>query len=82
MSKDYDAYARVTLTVEIVVGRWGDGCDLAQVHRQAAESALDKIRNKFQEDSTVRLVGKPRVRAIITDNNDARAEAQGGESDG
>lgn len=61
--------AVVTLTIEISnVGSWGPECQMDQVYRQAAESAIGRVRNAFAKDARgVRVVGTPVVQAITTD---------------
>lgn len=60
----YGATAHVTATVEVVVnGSWGGECSVAQIHKQAAEEAANKIRNLFKEG--VRLRGDPQVTAVM-----------------
>jgi hypothetical protein len=63
------AYARVTLTVEIDVGSaWAPDCSVKQVHDQAATEAINKLQNILLEASAgrrIRVVGKPKVDCII-----------------
>lgn len=64
------AGARVTATVEIdQVGAWGRECGLDQVFKQAAEEAIGRLR-KALGPTNWRVVGNPRVRAIMVDDND------------
>lgn len=48
--------ALVQVTVEVRAGSWGDGCDLAQVYKQASESAIGKLRRALAS-----------IKAITTD---------------
>jgi hypothetical protein len=61
------AAARVTLTVELAVpDAWGPDCQIAQVQKQAKESALgiiERIRQRGHVD--YQIVGEPIVRAIL-----------------
>ncbi|MCS3807855.1 hypothetical protein [Xanthomonas sp. 4461] len=57
--------ALVQVTVEVRAGSWGDGCDLAQVYRQASESAIGKLRRALQNEN-VRIVGVASIKAITT----------------
>lgn len=69
------AHARVTVTLEIAVrSAWGEKCDLAQVYRQGTREAEGHIERFVIEASKngalVRLVGKPKVEAIITERDE------------
>lgn len=78
--------ARVTVTLEIVVGdHWGDGVSAEQVRKQAVESAIGAIRrgmtvnmnpgtDKTEERGWARVVGDPKVEAIIADLPPGRNE--------
>lgn len=67
------ATAIVTLTVEVRVSdAWGPDCSVAQVHRQAAEAAIGKLRNMIyragsDNDQCIKLVGTPEVKTVITE---------------
>lgn len=64
------ATARVTMTVEIQVGgTWGDDCDIAQIHRQAAEEAIGILRRmkEPQRVAPYTIVGESIVRAVLVD---------------
>lgn len=71
MSKQVEAKATVTLTLEINVGsRWGDTCAVSQLHDQATSEALGMIRNLSPESAAefvrrIRIVGEPKVSAIL-----------------
>jgi hypothetical protein len=67
--KRVSAKARVRVTLEIPVGdSWGEECDIAQIHRQAKESALGMIRNsQFHELKLAVIVGEPVVTAILVE---------------
>jgi hypothetical protein len=59
--------ARVQITVEVDSGScWGGGASLDQVHQQATEGALDRLRRALQP-TDVRIVGEPKVTAIMTE---------------
>ncbi len=58
--------ALVQVTVEVRAGSWGDGCELSQVYRQAAESAVGKLRRALASEG-VRIVGVASIKAITTD---------------
>jgi hypothetical protein len=63
------AGATVTVTVEISnLGAWGSDCQLDQVYKQAAESAIGKLRTGMREQD-FRIVGNPQVRAVIVDQD-------------
>lgn len=64
------ATARVTLTVEIDVrSTWGDGCDIAQVYRQAEDQARGYLRNAFEKEKRARVSGKPKIVAVISEKD-------------
>ncbi len=55
------------MTVEISnVGAWGSECQLDQVYKQAAESALGMLRRGMR-DRDFRIIGDPQVRTVIVD---------------
>ncbi|CAM4170975.1 hypothetical protein CR156_17265 [Stenotrophomonas lactitubi] len=58
--------ALVQVTVEVHAGSWGEGCQLDQVYRQAAESALGKLHGALDKLG-IRIVGVASVKAITTD---------------
>ena len=57
--------ARVTITVELeVVGEnWNSHTSIEQLHREGGEMAIERINKLCQR--YVRLVGKPKVEAIM-----------------
>lgn len=69
------ASARVQLTLDIDVGGggWGADCTVAQVHKQAADSATGLIhqlldcyrQHKGRLDGRVSIVGTPKISAVI-----------------
>lgn len=64
------ATARVTMTVELRVGgTWGDECDIAQIHKQAAEEAIGILRRmkEPQRVAPYTIIGEPIVRAVLVD---------------
>ncbi|TIE21032.1 hypothetical protein DI041_03835 [Stenotrophomonas maltophilia] len=58
--------ALVQVTVEVRAGSWGEGCQLDQVYRQAAASALGKLSRVLEKEG-VRIVGVASIKAITTD---------------
>ena len=69
MGMGHRAGATVTLTVEISnVGAWGSDCQLEQVYKQAAESAIGMLRTAMR-DRDFRIVGTPQVRTVIVDQD-------------
>ncbi|MFL4510802.1 hypothetical protein ACJ6WJ_02540 [Stenotrophomonas maltophilia] len=58
--------ALVQVTVEVHAGSWGEGCNLDQVYRQAAESALGELRSALNKRG-IRIVGVASIKAITTD---------------
>ena len=66
MSKKLVATARVRVVLELQVGSWGDDCPMAQVYRQAADSALEQVRaGRLQ---AARVLGEPEVVAILAEH--------------
>lgn len=64
------AGARVTVTLEISnVGARGLDCGLDQIFKQAAESAIGRLRNGIGQCNW-RLIGEPKVVAVMVDDND------------
>ncbi len=66
MKKRVMARARVQVTVEIDGGGpWGTDCTMEQVHRQAAETAVNFLNS--MPYGTVRIIGEPRVIAVLAE---------------
>ena len=61
-----DVAATVAVTLEVSCGRWGTGTKVEQVYRQAAESALARVREMISQRQDMRVSGKPKVKSIIT----------------
>ncbi|MDH7550197.1 hypothetical protein [Stenotrophomonas geniculata] len=59
-------YALVQVTVEVRAGSWGEGCQLDQVYRQAAASALGELHCALDKRG-IRVVGVASIKAITTD---------------
>ena len=69
--------ARVTLTVEIDLDdRWGNGCSIEQIQKQAAESARAQVARAFEDKHDLkegarrvkgRVIGDVRVVAILAE---------------
>ncbi len=59
-------YALVQVTVEVNAGSWGEGCQLDQVYRQAAASALGELHGALDKRG-IRVVGVASIKAITTD---------------
>lgn len=67
-TKRVSAYATVQITVEVSgVGTWGPECSVDQVHRQATEEAIDKLRRVCQDSRDIRIVGTPAVKCVTTE---------------
>lgn len=59
--------ATVTLQLKVLdLGGWGESCPVSQVHKQAVENAIDRLRMKLQNER-IQFVGEPVV-DIITSN--------------
>jgi hypothetical protein len=62
--------AFVTVKVRVDVGdTWGPECALDQVHKQAKESAIGKIRRACEKSDThgIHLVSEPIVTAVMAE---------------
>ncbi len=65
------ATARVRLTLDIPVGdSWGADCNIAQIEKQAAESAIGLIRNagdfgRLYSAGRIEIIGEPQVTAVL-----------------
>lgn len=62
------ASARVTVTLEITVpDSWGDDCTVAQIYRQAEESARASIAHALRASQVkAKVIGTPEVTTVIT----------------
>ena len=64
--------ARLVITLEIdVPSTWGSDCQLGQVWTQAKKETLtllDERLNKAISIGTVRVIGEPRVVAVLTED--------------
>ena len=59
------ASAIVTLRVEVsIMQSWGDDCTVAQVKKQARDSALRIVGILIDKREDVKLVSQPEVKAI------------------
>lgn len=63
--KQVEAHARVSLTVEVIAGTWGEDCKLDQLYAQAAREAAQKVQNLLKGEA--RVIGEPKVVAIIAE---------------
>lgn len=55
------ASARMSVLIEVdVTSTWGGGATVEQVHKQAEESA----RNKLREVKGLRIIGEPSIKMI------------------
>ena len=67
------ATAKVTLTVEVAVSStWGDDCPISQIHKQAAEEAMNILRNHIGRVpvsgvSRITVLPGAKVEAIIVE---------------
>lgn len=64
--------AKVTVTLEVSGGSWGDGCTVEQVHRQAVEEDIGKVHRLISTEHGLRIVGSPSVSAVISSKEDAQ----------
>jgi hypothetical protein len=69
--RKFGARARVQLTLDIFVDdRWGADCDLAQIYKQAEESARGLLRRKLEQEmnrGALSIVGDLKITAILTE---------------
>ncbi len=69
--KPVGASAVVTVTVEVRAnGSWGPDCSVAQVHRQAAEEAVNSVRNALRHAAygdRMKVVGDPEIKTVIVE---------------
>jgi hypothetical protein len=69
--KKFIAHARVVVTLEVSdVGTWGTTCTVEQTHRQAAESAIGRIKKMIHDTKQfgmVNIIGDV-VTGILTED--------------
>lgn len=65
------ASAIVTVTVEVRANSsWGPDCSVSQVHRQAAEEAVNSVRNALRHagySDRMKVVGDPEIKTVIVE---------------
>lgn len=68
--------AKVTCEVEVVLGGggWGSECTVAQIYKQAADQAENRLHQLRREG--IKLVGKPQVTAVLFPENKVSNAAQ------
>jgi hypothetical protein len=59
------AKAKVQITVEVCTSTWGKGCPVEQVFEQASREAEATVTRMIANQPSARIVGKPKVMAII-----------------
>lgn len=59
------AQATVRIEIELTASAWGSECQINQIYAQAAREAVERVQQRFQRDSDLRIVGTPKVTAII-----------------
>lgn len=66
------AGARVIVTLEVLgCGSWGSTCTVEQVHKQAAEAAVGRVRQMIEarkEIPSIKIIGVPRVTGVFTED--------------
>lgn len=80
MSKNMRVTARVTLTVVVEAGTWGDGCPCEQVFKDGAQSAVANLERIFdasrngeliaggvKQHIRASIVSRPRVEAVMAE---------------
>lgn len=74
------AHARVQITLDIpVTDVWGDDCKVDQIHKQAAESAIQELRlgvsihalqaGGRRPNVEATIVGEPRVTIVLVEED-------------
>lgn len=65
----YVATARATVTVEVRdLGCWGEDTKMQQIHKQAADAALGKLRQVFSSEVyKFRIFGEPKVTVVLVE---------------
>ena len=60
--------ARVTITVEVDLQQpWGDASTLGELKKAASREAVDSLTRAIQgTTNTMRIIGKPEVKAILS----------------
>ena len=61
-------YATMTVTIEVRnLGSWGPQCQIDQVYRQAAESAIGYLSKLAQQEKgKFRIIGNAKVTAVMS----------------
>lgn len=75
MAKKVSASAKVRMVVEVHgLGSWGEECQLAQIHKQAKEAAVSRLKRETKSDAeaavlgrSFTIIGEPEVIAIFTE---------------
>lgn len=67
MTEKVKTTAIVTVTLEVLPGdSWGETCELAQVFKQAKESAENRLRNLFISERAWIKIKNMTVKAIMS----------------
>lgn len=65
MSDKLSTMARVTLTVELALtSGWGPDCTMEQIHRQASDEAIGRLRNLRTANGgfpNIKIIGEPTI---------------------
>lgn len=65
MKKKVFARVQVTVEIDITLENWNESSTVDQVHREGSEHAVQRIEELCKR--YVRLIGRPKVEAIITE---------------
>jgi len=62
-----NAVARVQLTVEVDVERWGNNHTLGEVIKKAKEEAVEEVRSyrRMGSNTPLRIIGEPKVLTVL-----------------
>lgn len=70
--KTVKAVAKVQLTVEVELTRpWRGEETMANAHRSAGSDGEDIVRRAIGSDTSIRIVGKPRVSLVTFEKEEA-----------
>ena len=62
--------AVVKMQVEVsLYDTWGKECKIDQVFNQASNAAISRVNKALSKDTNIRILGNPRVDAIIASND-------------
>jgi hypothetical protein len=69
-----NAHVAVTVALTVRGDNWNDDTSVEQLHREAGELPLKRINDLCQRYVTI--IGKPKIEAVLTNNQDRSSAAQ------